>query len=132
MVNEGGKLIYKELSYTIVGIAFAVYNELWYGFKEKHYENAVAVQFSVNGITHHRQVPYNVRMNGRVIGRYYLDFLVEDKVMVELKKGRYFAPQNINQVKQYLAATGLQLAILVNFTPDGVRFFRVLNPNNQL
>ncbi len=131
MVKEKDKLIYKDLSYKIVGIAFAVYNELGYGFKEKYYENAIAVQLSIHRLIHQRQVLYKVSMNGVVIGRCYLDFLVEHKIIVELKKGRYFAPQNINQVKQYLTVTNLQLAILINFTPDGIRFFRVLNPNNQ-
>jgi len=59
-----------------------------------------------------------------------LDFLIEDKIILEVKKGNYFSRRNINQVKGYLKATSMKLAILVNFTTKGVKFFRVLNPNN--
>lgn len=59
--------------------------------------------------------------------RNYLDFLVEDKIVLEIKKGNYYSKKNIEQVKQYLKVTNLKLAILANFTPSGVKFLRVLN-----
>lgn len=59
-----------------------------------------------------------------------MDFLVENKIVLEIKKGSYFSKRNIEQVKDYLKATGMKLAILANFTPHGVKFFRVLNSAN--
>jgi len=56
-----------------------------------------------------------------------IDFLVEDKILVEIKKGNYFSKKNIEQVYAYLKATGLKLAILANFTSTGVKFRRILN-----
>lgn len=121
------KVIYKELSYKIVGILFEVYNELGYGFKEKHYERAIAKVFSEQKIKFKTQAPFAIKFKDKVIGRSYLDFLIEDKIVLEIKKGRYFSKRNLEQVKEYLKVTGLKLAILANFTPNGIKYLRVLN-----
>ncbi|MFA5318367.1 MAG: GxxExxY protein [Patescibacteria group bacterium] len=128
MLND--KVVYKELSYLIIGVLFEVYNELGYGYKEKHIERAVAVEFYKRGIIFFTQVPYKVKYKKEIVGTYYLDFLVDNKIVLELKQGRYFSKQNIFQVKEYLKITGKKLAILANFMPTGVKFIRVLNPNN--
>ena len=128
--NINSKVIYKELSYKIVGILFEVYNALGYGYQEKYYEKAIEKYFITNKMKFKRQVPYKIAVKGEVIGRYYLDFLVEDKIILEIKKGNYFSKRNIEQIKGYLKATEMKLAILANFTPNGIRFFRVLNPAN--
>lgn len=122
------KVIYKELSYKIVRILFDVYNDLGYGYQEKYYERALDKYFTANKLKFKRQVPFKIAVKGEVIGKYYLDFLIEDKVIVEIKKGNYFARRNIEQVKAYLKITGMNLAILANFTPSGVKIFRVLKP----
>ena len=124
------KVIYKELSYKIVGLLFDVYNDLGYGYQEKYYERAIEKYFIDNNISFKKQVPYKIVFRGEIIGRYYLDFLVEDKIVLEIKKGNYFSRRNIGQVKGYLKVTKMKLAILANFTPSGVKFFRVLNPAN--
>lgn len=128
---EGEKIIYKDLSYKIVGILFEVYNELGYGYQEKYYEKAVARCFNKENILYKRQAPYKIIFKNEEIGRYYLDFLVDEKIILELKKGNYFSRRNIDQVKGYLKVTNLKLAILANYTPNGVKILRVLNPNNQ-
>jgi len=122
-----GKVIYKELSYKIVGVLFEVYNELGYGYQEKYYEKAIVESFKDREIKFKRQVSYKLTFKNKIIGRYYLDFLVDNKIVLEIKKGNYFSKQNIQQVKGYLKATGMKLAILANFMPKGVKFFRVLN-----
>ena len=129
---EEGKIIHKDLSYKIVGILFEVYNELGYGYQEKYYERAVAKCFVRESILHKRQVSYKIIFKNEEIGRYYLDFLVDGKIVLELKKGNYFSKRNIEQIKGYLKATNLKLAILANYTPSGVKILRVLNPNNQV
>ena len=125
------EIIYKDLSYIIVGAMFEVFNELGYGYQEKHYEKAVEKIFIDKKINYKRQLPYSIIFRGEKIGVYYLDFLVENKIIVELKKGDYFSRKNINQVKEYLKATGLKLALIINFTSYGVKTLRILNPNNK-
>lgn len=121
------KIIYKELSYKIVGSVFEVFRELGYGHKERYYEIAIAKEFDRRGIKYKRQLPYQVKFKGEKIGNYWLDFLVEDKVVVELKQGDYFSRNNINQALKYLKVTNLKLAILINITSRGVKFKRILN-----
>ena len=66
-------------------------------------------------------------MNGDKLGRFYLDFLVEAKVVVELKRKPFFAKRDIDQAMNYLRVMDLQLAILINFSREGVRFKRIVN-----
>ncbi len=129
---EGGndKVIYKKLSYRIVGILYDVYNELGYGYQEKYYENAVARSFDRKGIVYVRQASLKIMFHGDIIGRYFIDFIIENKIVLELKRGDHFSKKNIEQIKGYLQATGLKLAILAHFTSNGVKIFRAFNPNN--
>lgn len=124
---ESDKVIYKELSYKIIGAIFEVYNELGYGFKERYYEDAIAKEFENNNISYKRQLPCELKYKNEVIGNFRLDFLVEDKIVIELKQGNFYSKNNFTQVLQYLKTTGFKLAILVNITQQGVKFKRVLN-----
>jgi len=123
-------VIHKALSYRVMGILFAVNSELGYGYQEKYYERAVEVHLKKEDIQYKRQIPYDISVQGIKIGRYYLDFLIDNKIILELKRGSYFPRRNIEQVKAYLKITGLELAILANFTPHGVKYLRVLNDLN--
>ena len=131
VAGNNDKVIYKDLSYKIVGILFEVYNELGYGYQEKYYERAVEKIFNNTKLKHKRQAPFNIMFKNEAIGKYYIDFVVEDKIVLELKRGANFSKKNIEQIKGYLKATGFKLAILANFTPSGVKFFRLLNPGNK-
>ncbi|OGI16372.1 MAG: hypothetical protein A3J63_02125 [Candidatus Moranbacteria bacterium RIFCSPHIGHO2_02_FULL_40_12b] len=124
---ENGKVVYKELSYEIMGAIFEVFKELGYGFKERYYEDAIAKEFSNRGIKFKRQISCKLMYKGEAIGSYRFDFLVEDKIIIELKKGDYFSRNNITQALQYLKTANLRLAILVNITSNGVKFKRILN-----
>lgn len=125
--DPSSKVIYKELSYEIVGAAFAVYNELGYGFKEKYYEDALAKEFDKNSIKYKKQLPCKLKYKDEIIGTYRFDFLVEDKIVVELKRGDFYSKNNLTQTLQYLKASNLKLAILINMTSKGIRFKRILN-----
>jgi GxxExxY protein len=126
-MSNDGKVIYKELSYKIVGILYDVYNELGYGHPEKYYYKAIEKALSNSKIKFKSQVYQKVTYKGEEIGKYFLDFLIEEKIILELKKGAYYSKKNIEQIKSYLEITKTKLAILANFTPDGVKFYRLLN-----
>jgi len=64
---------------------------------------------------------------GKTIGRYYLDFLIADKIVLEIKKGDRFLKTNIDQVYAYLKRFNLKLGILANFTKGGLKFKRIVN-----
>lgn len=115
------------MSYKIIGVVFDVFNELGYGYQEKYYQKAIAKSFNQLGISYKQQVPFMIKFKGEIIGRYFLDFLIEDKIVLEIKKETNFRKHNIKQVIGYLKATSLKLGIIVNFTKDGVKFKRILN-----
>lgn len=121
------ELVEPDLSYRLVGIIFDVHNTLGAGHKEKHYQRALAEALRQNNIQFREQVGVSLKYGEKVIGCYYLDFLVEDRVILELKQGQYFASTNIKQVNDYLKVLNLSLALLINFTDKGVRVKRIVN-----
>jgi GxxExxY protein len=81
MDTNEDKILYKDLSYKIVGLAMQVYNKLGYGFLEKVYENALIVLLRREGIKAEQQAPVTVYFEGEVVGEYYADILVEGKII---------------------------------------------------
>lgn len=120
------KIVYRELSYKIVGLAIQVRKELGFGFLEKVYENALIVLLLENGIRAEQQVPIKVTFHGQIIGDYIADILVEDSIILELKAVDKIIPIHKAQVLNYLKATGLKLAILLNFGKDSLEHERLV------
>ncbi len=119
------KILFKDLSYRIIGLAMQVHKELGYGFLEKVYENALMVLFRRENIKAIQQGPVIVRFLGEVIGEYYADILVEDKVILELKAADKIANAHKAQTLNYLKATGVQLAIILNFGKEKLEYERL-------
>lgn len=120
-------LIYPELSYKLVGLAYVVYNELGFGHLEKTYQKAFALELKRENIQYKEQVKYTVEYKGEIIGTNYLDFEIEDKIVIELKRSGYLSKKNLEQISNYLKVTGRKLGIVIIFTPDGVRCKRIVN-----
>ena len=120
-------ILFPELSYKIIGILYEVYNELGYGFQEKFYEKASAKAFKQEGLAYKEQMHIPLEFRGEKIGDYFLDFLVDDKIVLELKKGDKFSKKNIDQVYAYLKAKDLKLGIIAQFTSQGLKFKRIVN-----
>jgi GxxExxY protein len=123
------KIIYPELSFKIVGILFEVYNELGGSYQEKYYQRAIAAALNKNKVVFKEQFPIELKFQEEKIGKYYLDFIIEGKIVLEIKKGNYYSRTNIQQVYCYLKSSGSKLGILANFTPSGVKFKRIVNIN---
>ena len=120
-------LIYPDLSYTIIGILYEVYNKLGYGYKERYYQKAIAKEFKVCGLLFQEQVPAAIRYKDEIIGKLFLDFLIENKIVLEIKKTDRFSKSEISQITGYLKATSKKLEIIAHFTKDGIKFKRILN-----
>lgn len=125
--NQKTDIVYPDLSYKIVGALFEVHNELGPDLQEKHYQRGVALELTKRGVHFSEQLMIPLTYQGKSIGKYFLDFLVEDKVVLEIKKDRNFNLKNIKQVSDYLKAKGYKLGILANFTQEGVKYKRILN-----
>jgi GxxExxY protein len=122
-------LIYEDLTYEIIGILFGVFNDLGYGYQEKYYQNATAILLGKKRLKFKEQVYVPLNFKGNKIGKYFLDFLIEDKIILEIKKGEKFYKSNITQVFSYLRASDLKLGIIANFTKSGVKVKRIVNIN---
>jgi GxxExxY protein len=120
-------LLYPELSYKIMGCAYDVYNELGAGHHEKYYQRAMALLMKERNINFTEQLYAPLKFHDTVIGKLFFDFLVEEKVVVELKKGNTYSKRHIDQVLEYLKANNLQLAIIINFGSDKVHSKRIIN-----
>ena len=126
---QGNKeIIYSELSYKIIGIAFKIFNSLQYGHQEKYYQRAFEIELNNQKIRYEKEKEVSLNYNNEKIGRYYLDFLVEDKIVIELKVLSSYRYKNTRQVLEYLKETNKKLAILIYFTQDGIRYRRIVNP----
>ena len=114
-----------ELSEAVIGAAIEVHREVGPGLTEDMYENALAHEFDLRGIRYERQFEVPVTYKGKPIGKTRLDFLVEGRLIVELK-----ACERLNEVHRaqcicYLRATGHRVALLINFNvpvlKDGIK-----------
>ncbi len=127
MENKIIELIYPELSYRLVGVLFKVFNTLGPGCLEKHYQRAVAIALTTEDLTFKEQVYAPMEFGGEKVGCYYLDFLIENKIVLEIKRGERFTRPNIDQIYNYIRRFDLKLGILANFTKEGILFKRILN-----
>ena len=98
-----------------------------YGYLEKVYENSLIVEIQRNGLFAEQQLPIKVRYEGVVVGDYFADILVERKIILELKSASAISPAHKAQTLNYLKATGLELAIVLNFGPKSLDHHRLIN-----
>jgi GxxExxY protein len=115
--ESGGMMLREsELTYRIRGCVFEVQKELGYGFLEKVYERALWRELTLQGISVEAQVSMPVDYKGEKVGEYFADLLVEKRVVVELKAVSKLGKDAEAQLLNYLAAGGVEVGLLVNFT----------------
>ncbi len=109
------KMADKEITERIIGCAFTVHSRLGAGFLEKVYENALVLELGKNGLSVQQQVPVTVRYDEFPVGEYFADLLIENRIVCELKANQAIAPEHEIQLVNYLAATGFDIGLLINF-----------------
>lgn len=119
--------MYPELSYKIIGILFNVWSNVGSSHKEVFYQRAVAKDLKLAGFSFVEQLPVKINYRGDVIGKYFFDFLIDGRVVLEIKVRDYFSKKDITQLYSYLRAKDLKLGIIAHFSKTGVKFKRVLN-----
>lgn len=122
------RLVYPKLSYKIIGILFKVHQELGPSLLEKYYQRAIVEEFKKNGLLYTKEVVVDLSYEGKPIGKYYLDFVVENKIILEIKAQKQYQPKFFKQVLAYLRQTHFPLAIIVNFRKPSLEYKRIINP----
>ncbi|HEV7680792.1 MAG TPA: GxxExxY protein [Pyrinomonadaceae bacterium] len=123
-----------DLTRMIIGCAYKVHNALGHGFIEKVYENALRIELEKIGLTVKQQEPINVRYDGRIVGEYFADLWVDERVIIELKAVQSLIKRHEVQLVNCLTATGVDCGLLLNFGPsvEVKRKFREYKPKSSL
>jgi len=106
---------HEALTERIIGAAYNVHNALGFGFAEKVYENAMAVELRKDGVPFEQQRPIRVTYRDEVVGDYLADLVVDDEVIVEVKAVSALEPAHEVQLVNYLKATGIRVGLLIDF-----------------
>src|SRR3989344_4180290 len=118
MVKKSTDIIYPALSYKIMGILFKVHRTLGGNYQEKYYQRAIENDFKKEKISYKRELMVNLNYGEFKIGKYYLDFFVEDKIALEIKAVPVFKKDYYSQVLAYLDAVRVKLGIIANFRAE--------------
>jgi GxxExxY protein len=122
--------IYKELTYKIIGVIYDVHKELGSVHKEIIYHKAIAIELSEKGIPFVEQKPIDVKYKGKKIGIYKPDFIIDDKVILEVKVAPAITKVMKDQVYYYVKGTKYKLVLLANFGTSKVGIKRLIYNKN--
>lgn len=121
------ELLYEELTGKILQAAFEVHHYFGNGFLEKVYENALAYKLHQFEIECQQQVPLKVYFEDNVVvGEYFADLVVENKIIIELKTAENLDKIHYAQLKNYLKTTRFRLGLLINFGKPKLEFKRIV------
>lgn len=118
MVDD--KILYKELSYRLVGCFYEVYNRLGPGHKEEIYRKALNKEFKLQNIQYETKKRLKIDYKGEVVGIYEPDFIIDNKIIIELKSVLLMPKVYEKQLFYYLKGAGYRLGYLVNFGSDKI------------
>lgn len=114
---ENEQFRHSELTKSIIGTFYEVYNELGHGFLESVYENSLAIALRAKGFEVHQQIAVPVWFRGQQVGDFDADLMVNRLVLLELKSARSIDPAYLAQLLNYLKATNIEIGLLLNFGP---------------
>ncbi len=117
---------HEELTKTIIGCAYKVYNTMGYGYLESVYEKCLLIELGKAGLKAKSQVPIRVFYEGENVGDFIADIVVENSVILELKSVRRIVNAHEVQLVNYLTATGKDVGLILNFAESKVEVKRKL------
>ena len=127
---ERNSLKYSEITETIIGVFYDVYNELGFGFLERVYHKAMLIALDRAGLAAETKVPLPVFFRGQVVGDFEADITDERVVILELKAADELAPAHEAQLLNYLKSSSAEVGLLFNFGPKP-RFKRFVFDNDR-
>ena len=130
-MNQFSKVVYPELSYKITGILFDVHNNLGRFCNEKQYADFLENELKKLKVKYEREKILPKAFESEMKGRNRIDFLINNKIILEIKAKRIIIREDYYQVKRYLVAFNKKLGLLVNFRDKYIRPKRILNSSAQ-
>jgi len=123
------ELVYPEESYKIVGIAMEIHRKLGNIYQEKHYQKVFEEKLRRLEIPFEKEKQIKVKTDDNLeIGEFFVDFIVDNKILLEFKRVNFIHYNDIKQVLRYLDATKLKLGIIINFKLNNLQYKRIVNP----
>ena len=129
--TPNSRLLHGDVTGHVIAAFYSVYNDLGHGFLEAVYSRALEVEFQRRNMEYRREYGMTVFYLGQDVGTCRSDFLVEEKVIVEVKATASVAAAHQQQLQHYLKATRAPVGLLLNFGVKA-RFFRAINPYRQV
>lgn len=120
-------LVENELSRKIIGFIFEVFKQLGYGLPERIYQRSFEQLLIKNQINYSKEKYGKILFEGEVVGKYFIDFVVEDKIAVELKVRNEIYQTHLNQLLNYLKSEKLKIGLLLAISKNGVLIKRLVN-----
>jgi len=124
---DKGKYPYADITEKIIGCAMKVHNKLGNGFKEVIYQRALAIEMRKTNLNFLREFEMDIHYDDEIIGNRRVDFLVEDKIMVEIKALSELDNSQPAQIINYLEAYNVEIGLLLNFGAKSLQFRRFIN-----
>ena len=122
------ELLYKEECYKILGCAMEVHNELGPGFLEAVYQEALSIELASSRINHEKEKVINISYKGEIMAKKYIaDIICNEEIIIELKAVSTLKDEHYSQVLNYLKATDLRIALLINFGAKSLQFKRIIS-----
>ena len=122
---------YDELTYKVIGCAMKVHNTLGNGFQEVIYQRCLAIELEKASVAFVREVEQTIYYEGIDVGTRRADFVVEGKIMVELKALINLEDVHLAQAKNYVVAYDFPVGLLINFGAISLQYKKVFNPKYQ-
>ena len=123
--------LFEDLSGKIIGAAIKVHRELGSAYEEKIYQRALYLEFQKAKLSFAREKEINIKYQGVTLGKKKLDFVVDNKIIIELKKSDEINNVHIAQVVSYLKTLGLQLGLILNFGLSKLQIKRVITKSTE-
>jgi GxxExxY protein len=115
---------YKDITHKIIGCAYKVYNQLGFGFLKSVYQKAMLIELHKNKLRAEPERPVKVYYDHQVVGDFYVDLLVEQEIIVELKSVQNLTVEHGVQLVNYLNGLKKEIGLLINFGPKGLEVKR--------
>ncbi|MFH1932410.1 MAG: GxxExxY protein [Pseudomonadota bacterium] len=121
---------YQEVTETIIGCAYRVYNKMGFGFLESVYEKCLLIELRKAGLNTESQKPITVYYESEIVGEFVADIIVNDAIILELKSVRRIIKAHEVQLVNYLVATGKPVGLILNFGEKKVEIKRKVKDLN--